>query len=124
MAGKIRDMLETSARLLRLLSLLQSRPDWPAGGLAERPGVPPRTAHRAGRRLPGVRGRTFRIPGQGRTPGGAVPAGPHRAALVSRGVRPGPGRLADLPGRPDRGPAVARAAVRAACAARRGRRRL
>jgi biotin operon repressor len=31
-------MLETSARLLRLLSLLQTRPDWSGAELAERLG--------------------------------------------------------------------------------------
>ncbi|MEV5544336.1 WYL domain-containing protein [Saccharopolyspora shandongensis] len=36
-------MLETSARLLRLLSLLQARRDWPGGDLAERLGVTTRT---------------------------------------------------------------------------------
>ncbi|HEY9412746.1 MAG TPA: WYL domain-containing protein [Jiangellaceae bacterium] len=36
-------MLETSVRLLRLLSLLQSRPDWPGPELAERLGVTSRT---------------------------------------------------------------------------------
>ena len=36
-------MLETSARLLALLSLLQSRPDWPGPELAERLGVSTRT---------------------------------------------------------------------------------
>ncbi|HEV2780230.1 MAG TPA: YafY family protein [Actinophytocola sp.] len=36
-------MLETSARLLRLLSLLQSRPDWTGTELAERLGVSRRT---------------------------------------------------------------------------------
>ncbi|WP_068923651.1 helix-turn-helix transcriptional regulator [Planobispora rosea] len=36
-------MLETSVRLLRLLSLLQSRPDWPGRELAERLGVTTRT---------------------------------------------------------------------------------
>lgn len=36
-------MLETSARLLRLLSLLQARPDWPGPQLAERLGVTTRT---------------------------------------------------------------------------------
>ncbi|WP_433510219.1 helix-turn-helix transcriptional regulator [Nonomuraea sp. CA-143628] len=39
-------MLETSARLLRLLSLLQSRPDWPGAELAERLGVTTRTVRR------------------------------------------------------------------------------
>jgi predicted DNA-binding transcriptional regulator YafY len=36
-------MLETSARLLRLLSLLQARPDWTGTELATRLGVTTRT---------------------------------------------------------------------------------
>jgi predicted DNA-binding transcriptional regulator YafY len=44
-------MLETSARLLRLLSLLQSRPDWPGPELAERLGVTTRTVRRDADRL-------------------------------------------------------------------------
>lgn len=36
-------MLETSARLLRLLSLLQTRPEWTGAELAERLGISPRT---------------------------------------------------------------------------------
>ncbi|GAT69365.1 DNA-binding transcriptional regulator [Planomonospora sphaerica] len=36
-------MLETSVRLLRLLALLQSRPDWPGPELADRLGVTTRT---------------------------------------------------------------------------------
>src|SRR5262245_39402853 len=36
-------MLSTSARLLRLLSLLQARPDWSGPDLAERLGVSSRT---------------------------------------------------------------------------------
>ncbi|MEV0383617.1 YafY family protein [Nonomuraea sp. NPDC050643] len=39
-------MLDTSARLLRLLSLLQARRDWPSAELAERLGVAPRTVRR------------------------------------------------------------------------------
>jgi predicted DNA-binding transcriptional regulator YafY len=39
-------MLETSARLLRLLSLLQARRDWTGSDLAERLGVTPRTVRR------------------------------------------------------------------------------
>jgi predicted DNA-binding transcriptional regulator YafY len=39
-------MLETSARLLRLLSLLQARRDWSGGELADRLGVSPRTVRR------------------------------------------------------------------------------
>ncbi|MBB4959309.1 helix-turn-helix transcriptional regulator [Micromonospora polyrhachis] len=39
-------MLETSARLLRLLSLLQARRDWPGAALAERLNVSERTVRR------------------------------------------------------------------------------
>ncbi len=39
-------MLSSSARLLRLLSLLQSRRDWGGGELADRLGVTPRTVRR------------------------------------------------------------------------------
>lgn len=39
-------MLDTSARLLRLLSLLQSHREWSGAGLAERLGVTPRTIRR------------------------------------------------------------------------------
>ncbi|MFF4653352.1 helix-turn-helix transcriptional regulator [Streptomyces sp. NPDC001380] len=39
-------MLQTSARLLRLLSLLQSRPDWTGPALAERLGITARTVRR------------------------------------------------------------------------------
>jgi predicted DNA-binding transcriptional regulator YafY len=39
-------MLETSARLLRLLSLLQARRDWPGTELAVRLDVSPRTLRR------------------------------------------------------------------------------
>jgi predicted DNA-binding transcriptional regulator YafY len=46
MAGIIRRMLETSARLLRLLSLLQGRRHWTGAELAERLGVGPRTIRR------------------------------------------------------------------------------
>lgn len=44
-------MLETSARLLRLLSLLQARRDWSGQGLADRLGVSPRTVRRDVERL-------------------------------------------------------------------------
>lgn len=39
-------MVETSARLLRLLTLLQVKPDWSGADLAERLGVTPRTLRR------------------------------------------------------------------------------
>src|SRR4029450_4252295 len=44
-------MLDTSAPLLRLLSLLQPRPDWSAAELAERLGVSARTVRRDIERL-------------------------------------------------------------------------
>ncbi|MCL2553408.1 MAG: YafY family transcriptional regulator [Actinomycetia bacterium] len=47
-------MLETSARLLRLLSLLQSRRDWSGPDLAERLDVTPRTVRRDVERLRGL----------------------------------------------------------------------
>lgn len=43
MNGRLWHMLDTSARLLRLLSLLQSRRDWTGPALAERLGVTTRT---------------------------------------------------------------------------------
>jgi predicted DNA-binding transcriptional regulator YafY len=47
-------MLETSARLLRLLSLLQSRRDWSGADLAGRLGVSPRTVRRDVEKLRGL----------------------------------------------------------------------
>ena len=44
-------MIETSARLLRLLSLLQARPEWAGGDLADRLGVTARTVRRDVARL-------------------------------------------------------------------------
>src|SRR6266487_1152502 len=44
-------MLETSARLLRLLSLLQTRRDWSGAELADRLEVAPRTVRRDMERL-------------------------------------------------------------------------
>jgi predicted DNA-binding transcriptional regulator YafY len=44
-------MLETSARLLRLLSLLQARPDWAGADLARRLQITPRTVRRDVARL-------------------------------------------------------------------------
>src|SRR5580700_2418481 len=46
MSGRMNRMLETSARLLRLLSLLQSRRDWRGAELAGRLGVGLRTVRR------------------------------------------------------------------------------
>ena len=46
MEGIVGSMLETSARLLRLLSLLQSRRDWTGTELADRLGVGLRTVRR------------------------------------------------------------------------------
>lgn len=47
-------MLETSARLLRLLSLLQARPEWTGPELAERMGVTTRTVRRDVDKLRGL----------------------------------------------------------------------
>ncbi|MCF6522470.1 YafY family protein [Streptomyces sp. JJ36] len=47
-------MLETSARLLKLLSLLQAHREWSGGELAERLGVTPRTVRRDVDRLRGL----------------------------------------------------------------------
>ncbi|MFD7713438.1 helix-turn-helix transcriptional regulator [Streptomyces sp. NPDC059785] len=47
-------MLETSARLLRLLSLLQAHREWSGADLAERLGVTPRTVRRDVDRLRGL----------------------------------------------------------------------
>jgi predicted DNA-binding transcriptional regulator YafY len=47
-------MLETSARLLRLLSLFQARRDWTGAELAERLGVAPRTVRRDVEKLRGL----------------------------------------------------------------------
>jgi predicted DNA-binding transcriptional regulator YafY len=44
-------MLETSARLLRLLSLLQTRPNWSGAELADRLGMSDRTIRRDIERL-------------------------------------------------------------------------
>src|ERR1700683_430632 len=44
-------MRETSARLLRLLSLLQARPDWAGAELARRLEITPRTLRRDVQRL-------------------------------------------------------------------------
>lgn len=48
---KTTNMKATSARLLRLLSLLQTRKDWPGGELAQRLGVSARTVRRDVERL-------------------------------------------------------------------------
>jgi predicted DNA-binding transcriptional regulator YafY len=49
--AKLGGMLETSARLLALLSLLQARRDWPGAVLADRLRVSPRTVRRDVERL-------------------------------------------------------------------------
>jgi predicted DNA-binding transcriptional regulator YafY len=51
MAGILRSMSDTPARLLRLLSLLQTPRDWPGSELAERLQVSPRTIRRDIQRL-------------------------------------------------------------------------
>lgn len=50
-AGRLSDMTDTPARLLTLLSLLQTPRDWPGRELAERLGVTPRTIRRDIERL-------------------------------------------------------------------------
>ncbi|MGA9869553.1 MAG: HTH domain-containing protein, partial [Rhodococcus sp. (in: high G+C Gram-positive bacteria)] len=47
-------MQETSARLLKLLSLLQTRRDWAGADLAERLNVTPRTVRRDVDKLRGI----------------------------------------------------------------------
>ena len=47
-------MLETSARLLRLLSVLQARPEWPGADLAARLEITPRTLRRDIAKLRGL----------------------------------------------------------------------
>jgi predicted DNA-binding transcriptional regulator YafY len=49
--GDTQDVIDTSARLLRLLSLLQTRPEWPGSELARRLGVTSRTLRRDVQRL-------------------------------------------------------------------------
>ena len=66
-------MLETSARLLRLLALLQARLDWPGTELAARLGVSPRTLRRDVDKL--------------RSLGYPVDAVPRRAAEVTGSAR-------------------------------------
>src|SRR3954465_13135688 len=51
MSGKLRAMYGTSERLLRLLSLLQARRDWPGSDLASRLDVDVRTIRRDVERL-------------------------------------------------------------------------
>lgn len=50
-SDKFAEVLDTSARLLRLLSLLQSRPDWSGPALADRLGITTRTVRRDVERL-------------------------------------------------------------------------
>jgi predicted DNA-binding transcriptional regulator YafY len=59
------EMLQTSARLLRLLSLLQARPDWPGQELAERLGVTTRTVRNDVARLRGLGYPVHASPGVG-----------------------------------------------------------
>ncbi|MGN9910602.1 helix-turn-helix transcriptional regulator [Phytohabitans sp. LJ34] len=56
-------MWETSARLLKLLSLLQNRRDWSGAELAERLGVTPRTVRRDVERLRGLGYPVHAVPG-------------------------------------------------------------
>jgi predicted DNA-binding transcriptional regulator YafY len=70
-------MLQTSARLLRLLSLLQARPDWSGPELAERLGVSTRTVRKDVERLRGLGYPVHASPGVGGgyrlDAGGALP---------------------------------------------------
>src|ERR1043165_6883779 len=54
MSGILADMYETSARLLRLLSLLQAKREWTGGELAERLEITPRTVRRDVEKLRGL----------------------------------------------------------------------
>jgi predicted DNA-binding transcriptional regulator YafY len=54
MGGRLAAMVDTSARLLKLLSLLQSRRDWTGPTLAERLGVTTRTVRNDVERLRGL----------------------------------------------------------------------
>src|SRR5690348_17138400 len=53
-SGRVAAVWGTSARLLRLLSLLQARPEWTGAELAERLGVTARTVRRDVDRLRGL----------------------------------------------------------------------
>jgi predicted DNA-binding transcriptional regulator YafY len=55
--------METSARLLRLLSLLEVRPDWAGAELAARLGVTPRTLRRDMQKLRGLGYPVYATPG-------------------------------------------------------------
>src|ERR1700729_188448 len=89
-------MRETSARLLRLLSLLQARPDWAGPELARRLEITPRTLRRDVQRLrdlgypvtatPGVAG-GYRVPGRGAAP---PPPPGGRGGGAGRGAGPPP----------------------------------
>ena len=74
MRAILRIMLETSARLLRLLGLLQVRPEWSGADLAERLGVTVRTLRRDVQRLRDLDYPVHSVPG------------------VAGGYRLGPGR--------------------------------
>jgi predicted DNA-binding transcriptional regulator YafY len=58
-------VLSTSARLLRLLSLLQTRPEWPGADLARRLEVTPRTLRRDVQRLRDLDYPVHSVPGVG-----------------------------------------------------------
>lgn len=57
--------VDVAARTLRLLTLLQTRPTWPAAELAERTGTTPRTLRRDLRRLAGLGYEVMSRPGPG-----------------------------------------------------------
>jgi predicted DNA-binding transcriptional regulator YafY len=79
-------MVETSARLLRLLSLLEVKPDWPGAELAERLEVTPRTLRRDIAKLRSLGYPVYAEPGVA----GGYRLGP--AAAAARRRRGGRGR--------------------------------
>ena len=83
MCAKVVAVLDTSARLLRLLSLLQQRPSWTAAELAERLGVTERTVRRDVTRL---RDLDYPVDAE---------AGPHGGYRLGRGGALPPLLLAD-----------------------------
>jgi len=71
-------VLETSARLLRLLALLQSRSQWPGSELAARLEVTPRTLRRDIQRLSALQHATVAAAGSSRARRPTRPASSER----------------------------------------------
>src|SRR5580658_9265143 len=113
MGGRLDGMLETSARLLRLLSLLQSRRDWTGAELASRLDVGLRTVRRDVDRLrdlgypvdaaPGVAG-GYRLGVGAAAPGGRGSRG-GRDQPAQRHQRQRRRTRGDLAARADQAPA-------------------